>query len=346
MNELFNKILKIAGKNEVYIVGGWLRDKILHKENRDLDIITLANPISIAKKIARGLNGRLVILDTENKIYRVVLKNDKRLDYIDISKMKGSNILADLKNRDFTINSFAVPLEKEIRISEIIDPFKGLSDLKGKKIRLTSAHALADDPLRMLRAYRMASELKFKIVPETIKQIKKYAPKIKQSAWERIREELFKILSSEDSLNKIEELEISGLLDRLFPEIDEMKRSGRKFYYHPKGLWQHSTETLRSLENIINNLDELFNKNGEKVRNHLNEPLSSGITRLNLLKIVSLFHDIAKPSTAKRVGDRMRFFGHESKGAQKVSEVLKRLRLGASDIKIAKTLVEHHMRPI
>jgi len=346
MNNLFKLLSKTAGDEELFVVGGWLRDTLLQKENRDLDVITSSNPIKLAKRISSSLKGRLVMLDKDNKIYRVVLKDDPRLDYIDFSKMKGTDITKDLSNRDFTINSFAARISGKIDLSKIIDPFGGLKDLKAKKIRLTSKHAIADDPLRMLRAFRLASELNFAITPDSLKDIKRHAVKIRKSAWERIRDEFFKILASHDSHYWLRELDKSGLLDMLFSEIGEMKKHGKQFYYHPKGLWQHSTETLRALENILNNVNQNFPAEGQKIRRHLSQPLSSGITRETLLKLVTLFHDVAKPATSKKMGGRMRFLGHESKGAQKITTILKRMRVSSSDIRIAQNLVANHMRPI
>ena len=346
MNNIFKEISLRAKGSEIYIVGGWLRDTLLGKQNRDLDVITADNPIKLSKKIALSLKGRFVLLDKENKVYRVVLKNDPRLDYLDFSKMKGADIIKDLSNRDFTINSFAVPLREKISMRDLIDPFGGVKDLKAKKVRVTSRHAFTDDPLRILRAYRLASELGFTLTPETIKDIKDNASKIKQSAWERIRDELFKILASKNAHLWITELEKTNVLEALFPEIAEMKKHGSKFYYHPKGLWQHSTETLRALENILSKTEHFFPGEGDKILKHLSEPLSSGLTRETLLKIAALFHDVAKPATAKKIGGKMRFLGHEEKGAAKLSEILKRLRVASSDIKTAANLVAHHMRPI
>ncbi len=346
MKDIFKQLIKIGKKEELFIVGGWIRDKVLNKENRDLDIITASNPIKIAKRASNILNGRLVLLDKENKIYRVVLKDNPLLDYIDFSKMKGTNIEKDLTNRDFTINSFAVPLKEKIELCCIIDPFNGIKDLKSKKIRLTSNHAITDDPLRMLRAFRFASEMGFAITPDTIREIKKHALRIKQSAWERIREEFFKILQTPRAHYWIEQLEKTGILEVLFPEITEMRKSGNKYYYHPKGLWQHSTETLRSFEDILNNTKKYFPYQGEKIQRHLLTPLSSGLTRASIIKIVCLFHDVAKPETAKRYGNKMRFLGHEEKGAKRLGEILKRLRVSSSDIRLSQNLVEKHMRPI
>lgn len=346
MDKILNKILQNAGNEKLYVIGGWLRDNILKKKNKDLDLIMQSDPAKLSKKLAGKLNGRLVVLDDKNKVYRIVLKSDPDLEYIDIARFKGKDLLSDLKKRDFTINSFALQLTEELDLSRIIDPFKGVPDLKKGIVRMTSPDSFKDDPLRLLRAYRFASELNFTIEPKTKALIKKQSKLIVKSAGERVREELLKILNNDKSYVWISELDKAGLLENILPEIIRMKTSARNFYYHPLGLWQHSLETLMSLEEIIEGLDKLLPENASAITEHLNEPLSSGVNRKSLLKMVSLLHDVAKPFCAKRVGKRMRFLGHEVKGSKMIKNLLERLHFGRQDIKIAEMLVTHHMRPI
>jgi poly(A) polymerase len=130
------------------------------------------------------------------------------------------------------------------------------------------------------------------------------------------------------------------------PEITRMKSSARRFYYHPHGLWQHAVETLRSLEDILAHLNRFFPGNAKKIDAHLDEPIASGITRRRLLKLIALLHDVAKPHCAQRIGNRMRFLGHETEGAAMAAKIFERLRIGRKETKIAKHLIEHHMRPI
>jgi poly(A) polymerase len=346
MIKLSKEISNIIEQHKAYIVGGWLRDKISGRKNNDLDIITLVNPLSLARKIASKLGSRVVILDPVNKVYRVVLKDKIGIEYIDIAKFKGKDIISDLKKRDFTINSFALLYEEKFNISKIIDPNKGISDLKNKIIRATSQNSFKDDPLRLLRAFRFASELDFTIEPNTLKLIKKQAKLLSKSAPERIREEFFKILNNPDSSLWIIEMDKAGLLEIIIPEILAMKKSARNFYFHPNGLWQHAIETLMGLEEILSNLKLLFGNNATNIEKHLSQPLSYGVDRRSLLKFTALMHDVAKPSCAERVGKRMRFFGHEEKGSKMVNKILERLRLSRQELKIAGILVLHHMRPI
>lgn len=348
MLTVFQQIKELSKNKEIYIVGGWLRDKILKRQNRDLDIAVKGNSLDLAKKTAKKFNGSLVKLDEENKIYRVVLKNHLDFDYLDFAALRGKTIEDDIIKRDFTINSMALKLgtEKEPNLDFIFDPLKGRSDIKKGLVRMNIDSAFREDPLRLLRAFRFASQLDFKIVPQTAKQIKKDASLILRSAAERSREELFKIFSSKISSAWIEQLDKAGLLEKLFPEIIRMKQSAKKFYFHPNGLWQHCFETLVSLENITSNLKKYFPEHYKQLLEHLNTPLSSGITRFTLLKLVSLLHDIAKPDCAALDGKKMRFIGHEALGAKLAATVLTRLRLSNKEIKIAKILIHYHMRPV
>jgi poly(A) polymerase len=340
------KKIRLIRNDKVYIVGGWLRDLYLNKAGRDLDLIVKENPRRLAGEICRSFNGRIVVLDDINKVFRIVLRENRELDYIDAAKFKGPSIVADLKMRDFTVNSFAAPLNCDDFKKNVIDPCAGISDVKKGVIRMVSSNTFKDDPLRMLRAFRFAGELGFRIDDRTFKSLKNNRKRIIKSAPERIRDELFKIFGIPDSSKWIKKIDESGVLDILFPEIIRMKRSARKFYFHPSGLWQHAVETLMSFEEILKNINALFPGCSGKVLNHLEQPLSSGITRKTLLKLICLMHDTAKPKCAKKVGARMRFLGHDSEGAKMLSHVLRRLRAGKKEIKTAKVLIEHHMRPI
>ena len=347
MKNIFKLLSDVSNGNKVYIVGGWLRDKLLRKTNSDLDIAVTGDARAFAGRLSRKLGGRLVVLDDKNKVYRIMLKSNPDFAYIDVSALKGHTIENDLEKRDFTVNSIAIPLTGEtLDLSKLIDTTGGKKDLKRKLIRMSAKDAFTDDPLRMLRAFRFASDLDFSIEPSTLKQIKKNSALINKSAKERAREELYKILRADNSGKWIAQIDKAGLLEHIFPEIAAMKKSARKFYFHPLGLWQHTLETLICLEEIFKSLNDLFPDSHGRIDTYLNEELSSGVSRRSLLKLVALLHDLAKPSCAKRDGNRMRFIGHDSKGAAMIAEALERIKASRKEIKSARHLVRHHMRPI
>lgn len=347
MKHIFKTLSDSSKGHQVYIVGGWLRDIFLKRVNKDLDLAVSGNARALALKISKALRGRLVVLDEKNRIYRIVLKDSKVLEYIDISALKGPTIEQDLSKRDFTINSFACPLTKNgYSLKDIIDPFRGIRDLKKGLVRATGNRAFAEDPLRMLRAFRFAAELGFSIEPATLRAVKKHHRLISKSAGERIKEEIYRILLSPVSASYVKLIDRHGLLEVILPEIIPMKKSARNFYFHPQGLWQHSTETLACLEEIISDLKELFHSDRARISAYLGETLSAGSTRLQVLKLTALLHDLAKPKCAKKIDGKMRFLGHDTKGAEMIGRVFERMKLSRKEIRAAKNIVGHHMRPI
>ena len=197
----------------------------------------------------------------------------------------------------------------------------------------------------MLRAFRFASEYNFKISKQTLSLMKEYASKISSVAGERVKNELFRILSNKNSSQYICMMDEVKILESVFPVITKMKNSAKNFYYHPKGLFQHCFQTYEALENIFIKLDKYFHNSKDLLEQHLNEQFSENITRKNLLKFIALFHDCAKPETAKRIDNKMRFLGHEKLGAQKTVKIMKKLKMSNKEINFAKTMISDHMRP-
>jgi poly(A) polymerase len=347
------KIIKVIAANskgcEVYGVGGFARDLFLKRRHGDIDLAVNKNAAAFSKKIAGAFGAKLVVLDDVNKIYRIILKDSAVVPNIDISLFDGKTIEEDLSKRDFTVNAAAFNIADFacFRKKMIFVGKKCLEDLKSKSINAVSKNAFKNDPLRMLRAIRFAAEINFKITAETFKRIKLDAKLIKKPAPERIKNELFRILSSANSCSILKLMDKSGILSAIFPEVLKMKKASKKYYYHPGGLFQHSFETMEAAENIINNLKKHFPENFEELEAHFSEKgvYSENVTRAGLLKFSALFHDSAKPETAKKEGGKMRFFGHEEKGAEKTEKIMKALKMSRKEISNAKFLVENHMRP-
>ncbi|MBU0952451.1 MAG: HD domain-containing protein [Elusimicrobia bacterium] len=341
MNKIIQTIIKEQKSNQkVWIVGGFLRDAILHKQTTDIDFVVDRNVLELAKRSAKRLSSRVITLDDVNRIYRIVIKSgpEGQMITLDFSAMSGKNINEDLSRRDFTINAVAAPLNS---LDNMIDPYNGIADLKAKIIRSIAEKNFIDDPLRLLRAFRFSAELNFDILPQTLRQIKKHSKLISKPAKERVREELLKIFFVNNSTKYIYELDKNKLLEPLFPEIAAMKKSSRKFYFHPEGLWQHSKLSLASFEKLVNStaLESGFDPDlTAKIFSHIS-------SRLPLLKFIALFHDVAKPQTVARINGRIRFFNHESEGAKKIKKIMQKLRFSNKEIQIAEQLVKTHMRP-
>jgi poly(A) polymerase len=333
---------------EVFAVGGFVRDLLLNLGHKDVDLAVNADALKFSKILAKAFNSKAVLLDAEKQTYRIPLKNAAVLN-VDVSLTDGKNICEDLKKRDFTVNAFAFALERfDDYEKHILSCGKtSFSDLKSKTIKTVSDDAFKDDPLRMLRAFRFCAELNFKISDETAKLIKKSAPLIKKSAPERVKNEFFKILACKNSAGVIEKMNECFLLSEIFPEIAKMKKASKKYYYHAGGLFEHSFLTLSAAENILNNLNKIFPDDAAAIEEYFSKDdvYSENVNHKNLLKFAALFHDAAKPETAKKEGAKIRFFGHEERGADKLKEIMLSLKTGKKDASDAAFLVANHMRP-
>ncbi|MCL2799341.1 MAG: HD domain-containing protein [Endomicrobia bacterium] len=348
MNKLIEKINDLSAGYKLYGVGGFVRDLLINRKHADIDLAVDKNAAKFASVLAKKLNAKLVTLDEANKIYRIMLKNEI-VSNIDVSLLDGKNIDVDLSRRDFTINAFAFELKYfDCYKKHLISANKtALKDLKSKTVNIVSQDVFIKDPLRMLRAFRFSAELGFKISENTLKQIKKNAGFIKKSAGERIKNEFFRTLNSKSASAIISVMNNCGLLEEIFSEIKIMKKAPKKHYYHPGGLFQHSFETMSCVESILNNTVKYFPDVSNYLLEHFSEQgvYSENVNRINILKFAALFHDSAKPETAVKEGDKMRFFGHEDEGAKKIENTMKSLKMSKKDISNAVFLVKNHMRP-
>lgn len=335
---------------QVWIVGGYIRDLLLHKTSKDIDFVTDGNAEKIARLFAKKIKGTFVILDDFNKIYRVVA-GDWNYDF---SKKQGKTIFDDLSRRDFTINAMAIHSSFIVHCSSsivkpsanIIDPFGGVNDMKNKIIRCISEKNFIDDPLRILRAYRFAGQFNFRIEPKTEKYLKKHSNRLMSVSAERIRNELFLIFESPDSHRTILKIHRSGILNEIIPELVLTKNTAR-CYYPELGVLGHSFNALKVLEKFYTeDFKTVFAKCRGKITVHLNERRGGekSVKRKTLLKLAALLHDVGKTAAAKKIKGRLRFFGHEDIGTEKINTIGKRLKLSNDEIKYLKILTRHHMR--
>jgi len=362
MEELLKLISNFANKynRKIFLVGGFLRDLLLSRKTKDFDLVPEGNAEKFARNFASEAGGSFVLLDEKNRIYRVVKQKistgkNKEIFNLDFSQMRGKKIEEDLLLRDFTIDAMAVRLDwiegnlailrrPKLLSRVLVDPYGGMADLKKKVVRKTSPKIFDDDPLRLLRGYRLAATLEFAVDKDTENEIKEKVDLIERTARERIRDELFKILSTPKSYQCIRRLHKVGLLSRIVPEIEMMKEKPEN-YYHREGLWGHSLETLKSLEEILSNSVNLFPGMSRKIMVHLGEKIFGEVERKALLKWAAIFHDIGKPKTIRREEGRVRFFGHEEAGTSLVIEIMERLKFSNKAIKIVDRTIKNHMRP-
>jgi len=314
---------------QLYLVGGCIRDYLLKRKCNDYDFAINADALSFARQIAKVLKGTFVLLEEERATARVVYKSGKKIINLDFNNLKAKDIYTDLKRRDFTINAIAIDLSSNN--IEFIDPNNGLKDIELRLIRVISDKAFKEDPLRMLRAVRLSSELGFVIEKATYEAIVKLNGLISEVSPERITNELYLTLSSQNSSFFITILDKLGLFERIIPEIMFLKRLKQNGYHHLP-VWEHSLATLTQLEGIASNLNRLFPKWHHKIIGYLNQPISINHNRFVNLKFISLLHDIGKFGTMKQDSSgRIRFIDHEILGAEISSKIAERLKLSTKE---------------
>lgn len=294
---------------EVYLVGGYLRNFFLKNEvSFDRDLVTTSPSKDLAKTIADELFGTFIELDSENKIYRVVLEDKK--NFFDITETK--DILLDSKRRDFTINSIFYDLNKK----EFFDPCSGIKDIKNKTIRTPDLNNLKDDPLRLLRLYRFYSQTGFKIENSLETFTKENFSLVLNCAKERINHEIIEIFKGEFLSQTLLKMFEDNALEKIFPFIKEIKRVPSNSHHH-LDLVHHSIETARKIKS--------------------DNPL---------LKIAAFYHDIAKPLTwTIEPEGRHRFIGHDIVGSEIVKEELSALKFSNKQIAYISKMIKYHIYP-
>ena len=343
----------VQQKTTSYLVGGSIRDALIENPLQDIDISISSNPLDTGLKIASTLKGKLISLHSPSKSFRIIVNNPTNNYNIDLTQTKG-DIKSDLTKRDFTINSLAIPLsiQNSKATPIIIDPFNGIKDIQKKIIRLVTPNAFDDDPLRMLRAQRLAAILDFSIDNKTKIDIRKKSPKLANAAPERIRDEFLTILASKNVAHSLYELDDLKLLHVLIPELIECKNIVQP-KYHYWDVFTHSIQTADYIEDIIKetpikNFDLTFKflKYTDSVKNYFESPYSDNQNKLTLLKLAALLHDIGKPTTKfKDDSGKISFIGHDKEGGKLTEQILDRLRLSNHGTEYIKKLVVYHLRP-
>jgi putative nucleotidyltransferase with HDIG domain len=333
----------------LYLVGGYLRDHLLRRtavKQLDLDLVVWGEPALFARAIADLLGGTIVPLDPET--IRVLGRSEGGPARIDVSRPKGETIETDLAARDFTVNAIAVRIDAAVpgATMAIIDPSGGLEDLRQRSLRAVAPSAFDRDPVRLIRAVRLAAQLGLTIEAATRQAIIQRAPLLASASGERIRDELFQIIEQAPAAPSIESLEALHLLKRLVPETDALKLVPASAP-HRLPLWEHSLETLRSVELLLSTLEHLFPDDVGWLRERLDHEIEAGVTTASIIKLVGLLHDIGKPETRTVEPDgRVRFLGHDKAGVTIIARLCERLRLGRRASDLACQIVRHHLRPL
>ena len=326
----------------LYLVGGAVRDWLLNSHlSDDLDFMVLSmSAENLARGIANRLGGYYVLLDPTFGIHRVVLKEAEVESIsqdltLDISDGLDNSLEIDLGRRDLTVNAMALDLLN----GELIDPYNGQTDLEHKSIRMVSEVNLLDDPLRLLRVFRIAAQIQSKTIDSaTMDVVNQYKVKVLESAPERIHYEFLKMLSTEPCFPYLQMMADSGLLETLIPELIPA-RSIPPSGYHHLGLFEHTLELVKQSEILIHELPD-------KAQNHIRSPFNTFSNRYGLLKLACLLHDIGKPETlGQREDGRLTFYGHDELSETMTESVCKRWRVSNEVTQFVKKLVRWHLYP-
>lgn len=332
---IFKKIGKIADETgvETYVVGGYVRDLLLKRQSKDIDFVCVGSGITLAQKVATSLGPTVRVSVFKSFGTAQIVYDDLDLEFVGARKesyrqdsrkpiVEDGTLDDDQKRRDFTINALAISLNEKT-YGELIDPFGGQEDMKRKVIRtpLDPKVTFSDDPLRMMRAVRFASQLNYDIEADSFQAIIDQAERLRIVSQERITDELNKIILSPIPSYGFKLLFHSGLLKQFFPELVALQGVE---YVGNKAHKDNFFHTLQVLDNVAKVSDDLW------------------------LRWAAILHDIAKPAT-KRF-DKVHgwtFHGHEDKGARMTPKIFKRLKLPLNDrMEFVQKLVRLHLRPI
>lgn len=339
---------------DAYYVGGAVRDSLLRKPSGDIDLALPKDRVKpAALALAKRLGAAAFEMDAQFGVWRLVTRQENL--QIDLTAFQGKNLKEDLLRRDFTFNALAYPVTapltvdvkgakgqkahvrlKRLQKKFLIDLKGGAADLAARQIKLNTPQAFTDDPLRMLRVFRHAAELGFTAAQATLRQVKKDAPLIVQSAGERVQEELTRLFRTPRAHAQLLQMEQTGLLTAVFPEL-EAQRLCAECYYGPGGVLKHTLDTFRREEWLLENLPKAFPKYHKKLA-----PL---VQDKALFKMTALLHDVAKPKTAKMKDGRLRFFYHEQEGARLARKILERLHYSKADSRLICAMIGEHLRP-
>jgi len=327
---------------QLYLVGGTVRDIILNNPPKDIDIVCRGAK-GFAGDLARCKNAALVCMEKkpEEPCYRVIDRADSE-NFLDIAEMRGVDIYADLNQRDFTIDAIAVEVKEDGSAGSTIDPVHGTEDIARKVIKAVSDRSIISDPLRILRAFRLAASLNFSIEESTMKEMGERSSLLKEVSAERITAELMLILKAPRSVQYFRKMDDLGILEVIFQEISVMKGCGQNGFHH-KDVWEHSLLVMENTEKILNELPEHFGKRSMDVTYNLNCN-----NRLQLLKLSALLHDTGKPATKSIDPDtgRITFPRHDKEGAKRIEGIAKRLKMSGRDREYLVLLCAEHLQPL
>lgn len=327
----------LGAADGVWIVGGAVRDAALGREVADLDLAVAGDPGAVARAIGKELGEHAFELSAEFGTWRIVARDSGW--QIDVTVLRGDSIEADLGERDFTIGAVAVPLDG----GAPIDPFAGLTDLAEGRLRAVSEQSFLADPLRLLRAPRLAAELDLEIEPRTADLARAAAARAGDPAGERQLAELRQLMGGPDPLRGLALLGELGVEAAVLPEL-ELLRGVEQGPNHHLDVYDHTLAVLEHTLEVEADLDRFAGDRAAEVLALLDEPLADEIDRRTALRFGALLHDIAKPATKAEFNGFVGFKGHDEVGAEVIGSICGRLRASRKLTQHLQALARHHLR--
>ena len=330
---------EVLAGNEAWLVGGAVRDRLLGRPTDDLDVTLAGDPRDAARAIARATGGAAFRLSGAFGAWRVVGPGHGW--HVDLVTLREDSIAADLGARDFTINAIAEPLAG----GDLLDPHGGRADLEARRVRMVSAAALADDPLRTLRAVRIATELALDIEPATGAAVAANAAGLDRVAPERVFGELKRIVGAADVRRGIGLMDAHGLTEVVLPELTALRGIEQSVYHHAD-VHEHTLQVLEAVARLERDPAACgLGDQADAVAALLAEPLADELTHGGGLRFAALLHDAAKPHTRGELPDgRVTFMGHDEAGAELARAVLRRMRASQRLVEYVSALTRHHLR--
>ena len=356
-----------------WLVGGSVRDLVLGRYSADLDVAIAGDAVELARSFADATGGSWVLLDNETGSARIVWPESNARGWprvLDLVRLRAATIESDLQLRDFTINAMALALDDiaHVRLDRLIDPLGGAADLRQGLLRTTGSRAIVDDPLRMLRAARLAGTLGLRIADELAAEIALRHELIARVSVERARDELLKLLAFPAAGRWVRWLDETSLLTTLIPEL-EPARACEQPLVHFLPVLGHLLEAVVAADWLLQRIDaagvpepspttaarplalDSFPEldaplpHAGRLRVRFGE-LVDGVPRVALFKLAVLLHDVAKPQTkALKPDGGVSFYDHQALGAEVTWQIARRLRISRAGCEYVRLVVREHMRP-
>ena len=344
----------------VYLVGGAVRDALLERPVHDYDFALPGDALLAARRVANKIGAAYFPLDADRGTARLIFTDEQGSRHVlDFASLRGPDLESDLRARDFTVNALAVDVRNP---QALLDPLGGAADVWNKALRACSPTSFTGDPVRILRAIRIAAGFGFHILPETRKFMRDAVPLLPRVSPERLRDELFRILGGPQPHTAIRALDMLGVLPHILPELLSVKNVTQS-PPHVRDVWGHTLDTMRHLDILLTVLGPRHDPDAsanltlgvavmrlgryrQQISAYLQAPLVPERPLRPLLFLAALYHDIGKPEVRHLdENGRIRFFNHEQIGEELVSGRGKALHLSNTEIDRLGAVVRHHMRP-